>query len=989
MPLVLLGRYRDLASAVAERLASAESPLEGIVASSGVRSAVLAELLRRTPSGVASARLDGIDAFARRIVNETGDYPRMANDGERRLAMRTAVRSVDDPILESRGVAAMLERSYRDVRDSGLSLDELEGRARGTRSLRNRTRTQLVIRVWREYERLIRTLGCIDPADLLGRAARVISQRPAEGAASPRIVVAGFYDMTGAQLHLIEALRARDRLETIFIPATDDENYAFAEALIGRFSNDQESEGERTSGLSSESASSGLRPPSPPRGGEEGEAKVRYVLEAHRTATDELRAVAAEIAGLLASGVSPGAIGIVSRSLDPHDVDLINRMAAERGFTTTATDELPLRAHRIGRGIATLLRLRERAYPRNDVFELLRGGLRTQRALDVDRADFETRRARIAGGTSDELATLSKRSIVDDYIRIVAELEAITAPLAAPMTGNEWAAFLTRATSLFRVETQQDLDALDAFDEIANLMRGANTWNTRFDLTTIEDAIAQHSLQQPGNPATQQPVKVWAGDVMRMRGRTFAHLFAVRMQDDVFPQRRVDDPLLPDMDRRALGLREIGDGRDEERLLFELLLDSAADTIRFTFAGGDGFGKALRPSQLLKAFAVEHEPERKVALLKDFVGQCTRKTDEAVVEGATGPSPFALRPSSLRQLQYLAKTGTGSPFDGYLTTAAALQPHLTRILQAVSPTQLEDFGECPQKFLMKHVLGAVDIDHPERELQMHHRDKGTLDHGILERFYRGGDLSRERLHAIIDEEFDRLEAQSPPFNRTWREIERRATKRTLAQFVKSDLEELEKLGLEPKHFEYRFGTRYAARGGADHAEPFVLDAHGIALRVEGRIDRIDADSSGGDTLRIVDYKSGKAARHKDLGGKIDRGVRLQLALYAMAVASFFERGADSIHGAIKPLVLGGIKSEKFAFCLDEKAPRLTETLDLFARSILSGRFPAFPAEDDDNDINACRYCPVAHSCRTRHDMAERYAVLKWKEPRALLEGLPQ
>jgi RecB family exonuclease len=458
------------------------------------------------------------------------------------------------------------------------------------------------------------------------------------------------------------------------------------------------------------------------------------------------------------------------------------------------------------------------------------------------------------------------------------------------------------------------------------------------------------------------------------------------MQDDVFPQRRVDDPLLPDMDRRTLGLREIGDGRDEERLLFQLLLDSTADTIRFTFAGGDGFGKALRPSQLLKAFAVEREPERKVALLKDFVGQCTKRTEDAA-ELATSPQSLALRPSSLRQLQFLAKTGTGSPFDGYLTTAAALHPHLTRILQAVSPTQLEDFGECPQKFLMKHVLGAVDIDHPERELQMHHRDKGTLDHGILERFYRGGDLSVERLHAIIDEEFDRLEAQSPPFNRTWREIERRATKRTLAQFVKADLAELETLGLEPKHFEYRFGTKYAARGGADHAEPFVVDAHGIALHVEGRIDRIDADSSGGDTLRIVDYKSGKAARHKDLGGKIDRGVRLQLALYAMAVASFFERGADSIQGAIKPLVLGGIKSEKFAFCLDEKAPRLTETLDLFARSILGGRFPAFPAEDDDNDINACRYCPVAHSCRTRHDMTERYAVLKWKEPRALLEGL--
>src|SRR6476620_2081776 len=128
MPLALLGRYQDLAVAVAERHSTASEPMEGIVASSGVRAAVLGELLQRTPSGVASARLDGIDAFARRVVNDAGDYPRLANDGERRLVMRTAVRSANDPLLESRGVAAMLERSYRDVRDSGLSLDDFDVR---------------------------------------------------------------------------------------------------------------------------------------------------------------------------------------------------------------------------------------------------------------------------------------------------------------------------------------------------------------------------------------------------------------------------------------------------------------------------------------------------------------------------------------------------------------------------------------------------------------------------------------------------------------------------------------------------------------------------------------------------------------------------------------------------------------------------------------------------------------------------------------------
>jgi PD-(D/E)XK nuclease superfamily len=951
MPVLQFGRYRDLATAVAERLR--KEPLEVIVASGGVRSAVLRELLLRAPSGVVSARLDGIDAFARRVLNEAGDYPRPANDAERRLAMRVAVRTINDPILESRGVAAMLERSYRDVRDGGTTLDDFEVRMHGTRMLRNRGRTQLVMRVWREYERLIAALGCIDPADLLARAAQRVSQ-----STKPQLV-AGFYDMTGAQARLVEALRERGRLEGLLIPVTDDEHYAFAATLIARFGHDASA------------------PPSP-----DGPA---WTIEAHRTANDEVRAVCAAIRVLLNDGVSPGAIGVVARSLEPHDIDLVNRAAAEHGFGTTAAVELPLRAHRIGRAVATLLRLRERGFPRGEVFELLRDGLRTQRRIDLDRADMETRRARIAGGTSEELRPLSKRPVIDDYIAIVTELEALTAPLTAPMTGNDWAGFLTKTLSLFRPETALDLRAIDALDEIAARFRGVNGWNARFDLTTIEDAVSQETLVQAAGATPGTPL-IWLGDVMRMRGRTFEHLFAIRMQDDVFPQRRVDDPLLPDSDRRILGVREIGDGREEERLLFHLLLDSAAGALHFTFAGGDGFGKSLRPSQLLKLYAVTHQPERKVALLKDFARCFAATAEDDAAPASTGRT-------TPRQLQLLVRTGTRGVFDGYID-GDTLRPHLERILQSVTPTQLEDFGECPQKFLFKHVLGATDIDQPERELQMHHREKGTLDHDILEQFYRGLESvtafdgpMRERLHAIVDEAFDRVAEASPPFNRIWRDIERRATKRSLGQFVADDLRELVAGNLAPRHFEYRFGTRHASRGKvADRAEPFVIDAHGIPLRVEGRIDRIDEGESG--TLRIVDYKSGKALRHKDLGEKIDRGVRLQLALYAMAVASFFERDPGGVHGAIKPLVLGGIKGEKFAFTLEEKAPRLVETLDLFARSILKGLFPAFPSSDDDDDVNACRYCPVAHSCRTRHDGAESYAVRRWKEPRALLEAWP-
>src|SRR5437763_9388329 len=196
MPLLHLGRYRDLAGAVAARLS--DSPLqEVIVASAGLAKAITAELLRGR-AGVAGSRLHTIDAFARRLLNDAGDYPRVAADAGRRLAMRMAVRTVDDPMMQTRGIASMLERTYRDLRDGGVTLARFEPR---------RTRARLALRAWREYERLIAQLGAIDPAEILDRAAALAPR------AKPPIV-AGFYDMTAMQQRLIDALRP----DVVYVP---------------------------------------------------------------------------------------------------------------------------------------------------------------------------------------------------------------------------------------------------------------------------------------------------------------------------------------------------------------------------------------------------------------------------------------------------------------------------------------------------------------------------------------------------------------------------------------------------------------------------------------------------------------------------------------------------------------------------------------------------------------------------------------------------
>lgn len=935
MPPLQFAPYSEIARSVASRLLASRpghNPLaawnaEVIVPSRGVASAIAAKLLEKLPAGVAGLRIQTIEELAQRLLDATGRTRRIASDAERRLAMRVAVRSADHPMMESRGVAAMLERAYRDVRDSGSTLADISRRIAGGVPLRNRERASAILSVWSTYEKLIAALDAVDAADRLAAAARLVSHdlRPQ--------ILAGFYDMTGSQLRMVEAILEAGRIDSVWIPSSAP----FAQPLVRALERYCERVDEEI--VEMERSSSSATP--------------------YDTRFRELRGVCAEIGGLLSSGTPAREIGIVARSLEPYDVRLLHRFSSEFGFRTTLPDELPLIAHRIGRGAVTLLRLRDRGFLRAEVLELVRDGLRTRVRVDVDRLDAATRRARIAGGTSEELRAIDARSTdVASYISLVAELEELTATIDLDL--------FRRLGSMFRIETELDLLAAEKIDALGEMFRRTLVWRHELDVHAMIDAIEQESLTR-STPADDRPT-VWAGELLRFRGRSFRHLFVVRMQDDVFPQRRTEDPLLPDSDRKRLGVRTIGDGREEESLLFSLL-GAAASCVHYTYATGDGFGKVLRPSRYLRNIEIASPIEP--------------------VTPADRPRPSA------RQLQLVTRAGTNSPFDGYLGT---LGEHLRAKLHSLSPTQLEDFGECPQKFLLKHLLGVRDIDDPERELQINPREKGTADHEILERFYSSttdADLDRaaaslpklptdlrERLDKIVEEKFDSLAHEYPPFNPTVREIERRATRRLLADFLVRDIADLDEQRLRPRWFEFRFGAKHADQ--ADRPEPFVIDTGEVQVRVEGTIDRIDVND-GGETknYRIVDYKSGKAGRHENLGDKIDRGVRLQLALYSMAVAEFFGAAPEAVSATIKPLAETEKKAEKFAFALHEKRERLLETLQIFMQAILEGSFPAFPNENN-SEFNSCKYCPVDHSCRTRHDAEERFAVTRHGDPRTLL-----
>ncbi|MGZ7030874.1 MAG: hypothetical protein ACXVIJ_02790 [Thermoanaerobaculia bacterium] len=587
------GSYRELAAGIAQRLLASRGsdplaplPEEVIVASAGLAQAIDRNRVAAgaSPAAVRTANRT-IESFAAAVVNAAGEFPRVANDAERRLAMRTAARAIPDPLMETRGTAAMLERTYRDVRDSGLTLRDFAKRL-SSAAVQNRERARTLVRTWEEYERLIAKLGCIDPADLLARATGLIRS----GAAVSPQILAGFYDMTGAQLAVVDALRAVEKLAAAFIPVDPDDvrACAFAKPFIQHFTAD--------ASLVPRPASLDIRQP-------------QWTIHEHETREEEVRAVCRAVRASLDGGVPATDIGIVARSLEPYDIHLFERFARENGFTTTAEATMPLIAHRIGRAVAMLLRIRERDFPRSEVLEIVRGGLKVKTRINVDNADAETRAAGIAGGTASLLRSRAARSlVVGDYIDLVAELEELTGRI----DGN----LIARLADSFRIDTETDLAACSALDNIADLFIRAEKWNRPADASSILDALEQVEIRQPAT-GDRQPI-VWLGDVMRFRGRSFAHLFAVRLQDGVVPQRRNEDPLLLDSDRHLTGVREIGNGRDEEQLLFQLIRSGSSAHVAYSYASSDGFGRPLRPSHYLKAFALEQRPEEKKEILRNF-----------------------------------------------------------------------------------------------------------------------------------------------------------------------------------------------------------------------------------------------------------------------------------------------------------------------------------------------------------------------------------
>ncbi|MEZ4552634.1 MAG: PD-(D/E)XK nuclease family protein [Dehalococcoidia bacterium] len=509
------------------------------------------------------------------------------------------------------------------------------------------------------------------------------------------------------------------------------------------------------------------------------------------------------------------------------------------------------------------------------------------------------------------------------------------------------------------------------------------------------DAV-ERELERPTGRRGQFGRGVFVGRLADAAGLDFDLVLVPGNSEGGMPPAQREDPLLPDELRRRAGVEgRAARGRRERRDYLAALSTAPERVLLFPRAELRGQRARLPGRWLLESasalagervFASQLEGWRGAAWFEQVA---SFESSIGSAGGLAGPQEYDLR--SLHRyraagrdvtrhylaasegalgggyaLQRARRSAAWTRWDGRLPGAGARSPLEGE--RALSPTALQSWAECPFRFFVGHLLGVAEREEPEDVLVISALEKGSLIHGVLDRFFhaapprrspdeRWSAEERSLLMRIAEEECAGAERDGVAGRPLLWERERAGILRDLDRFLDEDEALRERLGTVQVGSERPFGLDGAA--GID-----VAVADGRTVRLRGRIDRVDR-SPDGRTLVVIDYKTGYVRDgHKALPTDPVHGGRLlQLPIYALAaraseggpaverVESHYwfvtERGTFGMHG----YELDGARQARFL-----------GVLGAITAGIAGGVFVANPGTLTHRGYEHCSYCPFEPVC---------------------------
>jgi hypothetical protein len=327
-------------------------------------------------------------------------------------------------------------------------------------------------------------------------------------------------------------------------------------------------------------------------------------------------------------------------------------------------------------------------------------------------------------------------------------------------------------------------------------------------------------------------------------------------------------------------------------------------------------------------------------------------------------------------------------YDGCLKSARArklLRQRFALSGQVLSATKLETYAACPFNYFLAEVLGLRPLPSPEEVRRIQPLERGTLVHEILFHFFEicskkypgplrpeNLEVYRKTLEEAASSSFTTAESRGwTGYPLLW-EIDRQSILEDLGAFLEKEIQA--EGGMIPSLFEVRFGNRSRSprKGSVDRPISLTLE-DGTVFSLRGRMDRVDFSPTR-DSLRIIDYKTGKLQGEEDgfCGGN-----SLQLPLYLMASCQTWKEADLEKSWAEYCSVSRKGKFARIPFRgngWEEKERNLKKILEIISRGIREGTF--FPFQEKNRD---CGHCDFKNLCEHGVDVLFEK---KKKDPRA-------
>jgi RecB family exonuclease len=327
------------------------------------------------------------------------------------------------------------------------------------------------------------------------------------------------------------------------------------------------------------------------------------------------------------------------------------------------------------------------------------------------------------------------------------------------------------------------------------------------------------------------------------------------------------------------------------------------------------------------------------------------------------------------------------PYEGILTSPAARAALQKRFGpdQTLSASRLEEYATCPYRFWLTTVLGI----RPPAEIGVEEdfRERGQLLHGAMAAAHRSlneaaqrpvlptGEFSqqfilgfRQALEAILE-----TIARDNPWEAALRAVDHQLLSDLVERYIDHFAEYADEHGqsLHPAHFEVAFGLPDDGQGAPTTIGPLNVGDGNDAVKLCGRIDRVDLGNAGGrPVFGVVDYKSGKSNRYRpNKDGSINPSL-MQLEIYALAVEQLLLTDAAPAGCGYWFVREKGYKSWIDYRDKPDAAPakdwerrkaKLITTIVNLVRAIRDGQFPI---HNDDHDCSGS--CEFHKTCRVNH-----------------------